>query len=132
MRDLLVQLSELKRIGDAKQKNAYNLGFPFDAWSGEIMVNQSLLSSAGKSSGALKAQKTKTAQRLRAQKERLRARKGRISHAPGPAMEKERLRRKKAKEAARAKAAREKGKGPQCPECGTVKPRRRRSVRARP
>src|SRR6266446_7171976 len=58
----------------------------------------------------LRAQKAKAAQRLRAQKERLRARKALELARAKAAKEKERLRRKKAKEAARAKAAREKEK----------------------
>src|SRR5712692_9705590 len=58
----------------------------------------------------LKAQKAKAAQRLRAQKERLRARKALDLARARAAKEKERLRRLKAKEAARAKAAREKDK----------------------
>ncbi|HMG59559.1 MAG TPA: RNA polymerase sigma factor RpoD [Burkholderiales bacterium] len=56
----------------------------------------------------LRAQKAKTAQRLRAQKERLRARKALELARAKAAKEKERLRRKKEKEAARAKAAKEK------------------------
>ncbi|TMH18321.1 MAG: sigma-70 family RNA polymerase sigma factor, partial [Betaproteobacteria bacterium] len=56
----------------------------------------------------LRAQKAKAAQRLRAQKERLRARKALELARAKAAKEKERLRRKKIKEAARAKAAREK------------------------
>src|SRR5437867_7240667 len=58
----------------------------------------------------LRAQKAKAAQRLRAQKERLRARKALELARAKAAKEKERLRRKKMKEAARAKAAREKDK----------------------
>src|SRR2546426_1118851 len=58
----------------------------------------------------LRAQKAKAAQRLRAQKERLRARKALELARAKAAKEKERLRRKKLKEAARAKAAREKDK----------------------
>jgi RNA polymerase primary sigma factor len=58
----------------------------------------------------VKAQKAKAAQRLRAQKERLRARKALDLARAKAAREKERLRKVKAKEAARAKAAREKDK----------------------
>ena len=58
----------------------------------------------------LRAQKAKAAQRLRAQKERLRARKALELARAKAAKEKERLRRKKMKEAARAKAAQEKEK----------------------
>src|SRR5258707_10940669 len=58
----------------------------------------------------VKAQKARTAQRLRAQKERLRARKARDLARAKAAREREKLRRKKLKEAARAKAAREKEK----------------------
>src|SRR5437899_1717145 len=58
----------------------------------------------------LRAQKAKAAQRLRAQKERLRARKALGLARAKAAKEKERLRRKKMKEAAREKAAREKEK----------------------
>src|SRR5712664_1425992 len=58
----------------------------------------------------LRAQKTKTAQRLRAQKERLRARKALELARAKAAKEKERLRKKKVKEAARAKAEQEKDK----------------------
>src|SRR5467141_2377639 len=58
----------------------------------------------------LRAQKAKAAQRLRAQKERLRARKALELARAKAAKEKERLRKKKVKEAARAKAAREKEK----------------------
>src|SRR3989449_2387275 len=58
----------------------------------------------------LRAQKAKAAQRLRAQKERLRARKALELARAKAAKEKERLRRKKLKEAARAKAAQEKEK----------------------
>ena len=58
----------------------------------------------------LRAQKAKAAQRLRAQKERLRARKALELARAKAAKEKERLRRKKLKEAARGKAAREKDK----------------------
>jgi RNA polymerase primary sigma factor len=58
----------------------------------------------------LKAQKAKAAQRLRAQKERLRARKALGLARAKAAKEKERLRRKKEKEAARAKAVQEKDK----------------------
>jgi len=58
----------------------------------------------------LKAQKAKAAQRLRAQKERLRARKAQDLARAKAAREREKLRRKKLKEAARAKAAREKEK----------------------
>src|SRR5713101_4043992 len=58
----------------------------------------------------LKARKAKTAQRLRAQKERLRARKALELARAKASREKDRLRRMKAKEAVRAKAAREKDK----------------------
>src|SRR5439155_14168533 len=58
----------------------------------------------------LRAQKAKAAQRLRAQKERLRGRKALELARAKAAKEKERLRRKKLKEAARGKAAREKDK----------------------
>src|SRR5258706_4435748 len=58
----------------------------------------------------LKARKAKAAQRLRAQKERLRARKALELARAKAAREKDRLRRMKAKEAARAKATREKDK----------------------
>ncbi len=58
----------------------------------------------------LKAQKARAAQRLRAQKERLRARKALELARTRAAQEKERVRKKKAKETARAKAAREKDK----------------------
>src|SRR5258707_2191256 len=58
----------------------------------------------------LKAWKAKAAQRLRAQKERLRARKALELARAKAVREKDRLRRMKAKEAARAKATREKDK----------------------
>src|SRR5713226_597109 len=58
----------------------------------------------------VKAQKAKAAQRLRAQKERLRARKALELARAKAAKEKERLRKKKVKEAARAKAEQEKDK----------------------
>src|SRR6266849_414552 len=58
----------------------------------------------------LKARKAKAAQRLRAQKERLRARKALELARAKASREKDRLRRMKAKEAVRAKAAREKDK----------------------
>src|SRR5713226_5506931 len=58
----------------------------------------------------VKAQKAKAAQRLRAQKERLRARKALELARAKAAKERERLRKKKVKEAARAKAEQEKDK----------------------
>ncbi len=73
------------------------------------MANQKLnVKARARALARLRAQKAKSAQRLRAQKERLRARKALELARAKAAGEKERLRRKKAKEAARAKAAREK------------------------
>jgi RNA polymerase primary sigma factor len=69
----------------------------------------------------LKAQKAKAAQRLRAQKERVRARKGLELARAKAAKEKERLRGKKEKEAARAKAAREKDKARNAANAARVK-----------
>jgi RNA polymerase primary sigma factor len=63
-----------------------------------------------KAMARLRAQKARTAQRLRAQKERLRARKAQDLARAKVAREREKLRMKKAKDAARAKAAREKDK----------------------
>ena len=75
------------------------------------MANHKLnLKARAKAAARLKAQKAKTAQRLRAQKERLRARKAQDLARAKAAREREKLRGKKAKEAARAKAAREKDK----------------------
>ncbi len=69
----------------------------------------------------LKAQKAKAAQRLRAQKERMRARKALELERAKAAKEKERLRRKKEKEAARAKAAGEKDKARNAANAARVK-----------
>ena len=75
------------------------------------MANQKLnVKVRAKAMARLKAQKAKAAQQLRAQKERLRARKALDLARARAAKEKERLRKLKAKEAARAKAAREKDK----------------------
>jgi len=71
------------------------------------------LKARAKASARLRAQKAKTAQRLRGQKERLRARKALELKRARAAKEKERLRRMKAKKAARAKAARDKDKARQ-------------------
>jgi len=68
------------------------------------------LKARAKAAARLKAQKAKTAQRLRAQKERMRARKALELKRARAAKEKERLRRIKAKKAARAKMARDKDK----------------------
>ncbi len=78
------------------------------------MANHKLsLKVRAKASARLRAQKAKTAQRLRGQKERLRARKALELKRARAAKEKERLRRMKAKKAARAKAARDKDKARQ-------------------
>jgi len=75
------------------------------------VANQKLnLKARAKAMARLKARKAKAAQRLRAQKERLRARKALELARAKAAREKDRLRRMKAKEAARAKATREKDK----------------------
>jgi RNA polymerase primary sigma factor len=75
------------------------------------VANQKLnVKARAKAMARVKAQKAKAAQRLRAQKERLRARKALDLARAKAAREKERLRKVKAKEAARAKAAREKDK----------------------
>ena len=75
------------------------------------MANQKLnVKARAKAIARLKAQKVKAAQRVRAQKERLRARKALDLARAKAAREKEGLRKLKAKEASRAKAAREKDK----------------------
>ena len=75
------------------------------------MANQKLnVKARAKAIARLKAQKVKAAQRVRAQKERLRARKALELARAKAAREKEGLRKLKAKEASRAKAAREKDK----------------------
>ncbi len=75
------------------------------------MANQKLnVKARAQAMARLKAAKAKAAQRLRAQKERLRARKALELARIKTAKEKERLRRIKAKEAARAKTQREKEK----------------------
>jgi len=75
------------------------------------VANQKLnVKARAKAIARLKAQKVKAAQRVRAQKERLRARKALDLARAKAAREKEGLRKLKAKEASRAKAAREKDK----------------------
>jgi len=75
------------------------------------VANQKLnVKARAKAIARLKAQKVKAAQRVRAQKERLRARKALELARAKAAREKEGLRKLKAKEASRAKAAREKDK----------------------
>jgi len=74
-----------------------------------------------KAAARLRAQKAKTAQRLRAQKERVRARKAQDLARARAAREREKLRGKKAKEAARAKAAREKDKARKALKAARVK-----------
>ena len=75
------------------------------------MANQKLnVKARAKAMARLKAAKARAAQRLRGQKERLRARKALEVKRARAAKEKEKLRRMKAKEAARAKAARDKDK----------------------
>jgi len=75
------------------------------------VANQKLnVKARAKAMARLKAAKSRTAQRLRGQKERLRARKALEVKRARAAKEKEKLRRMKAKEAARAKAARDKDK----------------------
>ncbi len=75
------------------------------------MANHKLnVKARAKALARLRAQKARTAQRLRGQKERLRARKALELKRARAAKEKYRLRRMKAKEAARAKAARDKDK----------------------
>jgi RNA polymerase primary sigma factor len=75
------------------------------------VANQKLnVKARAKAMARLKAKKTKAAQRLRAQKERLRARKALDLARARASKEKERLRKLKAKDAARVKAAREKDK----------------------
>jgi len=74
-----------------------------------------------KAMARLKAQKGKAAQRLRAQKERLRARKAQDLARAKVAREREKLRMKKAKDAARAKAAREKDKARNAQNAARVK-----------
>ena len=77
----------------------------------EIVANHKLsLKARAKVLARLKARKAKAAQRLRAQKERLRARKALELARARAAKKKEGVRRIKVKEAARAKAAREKDK----------------------
>src|SRR6266496_1489781 len=77
----------------------------------EIVANHKLnLKARAKVLARLKARKAKAAQRLRAQKERLRARKALELARARAAKKKEGVRRMKVKEAARAKAAREKDK----------------------
>jgi len=75
------------------------------------VANQKLnVKARAKAMARLKAAKARAAQRLRGQKERLRARKALEVKRARAAKEKEKLRRMKAKEAARAKAARDKDK----------------------
>ena len=86
------------------------------------MANHKLnLKARAKAAARLKAQKAKTAQRLRAQKERLRARKAQDLARAKAAREIEKLREKKAKEAARAKAAREKDRARKALNAARVK-----------
>ena len=86
------------------------------------MANQKLnVKARAKALARPKAQKAKAAQRLRAQKERLRARKALELARAKAAKEKERLRRVKMKEAARAKAAREKDKARKAANAARVK-----------
>jgi RNA polymerase primary sigma factor len=76
-----------------------------------IVANHKLnVKARAKANARPKAHKAKVAQRLRAQKERLRARKALDIARAKAAREKERLRKVKLKEAARARAAREKDK----------------------
>jgi len=79
------------------------------------------LKARAKAMARLKARKAKAAQRLRAQKERVRARKALELARAKAAKEKERLRGKKEKEAARAKAAREKDKARNAANAARVK-----------
>ncbi len=86
------------------------------------MANHKLnLKARAKALAKLKAQKAKTAQRLRAQKERLRARKALELARAKAAKERERLRRKKLNEAERAKAAREKDRARNAVNAARVK-----------
>ncbi len=86
------------------------------------MANQKVnLKARAKALAKLKAQKAKTAQRLRAQKERLRARKALELARAKAAKERERLRRKKLNEAERAKAAREKDRARNAVNAARVK-----------
>ena len=86
------------------------------------MANHKLnLKARAKALARLKAQKAKTAQRLRAQKERLRARKALDLARAKAAKERERLRRKKLNEAERAKAAREKDRARNAVNAARVK-----------
>ena len=86
------------------------------------MANHKLnVKARAKAAARLRAQKAKTAQRLRAQKERVRARKAQDLARARAAREREKLRGKKAKEAARAKAAREKDKARKALKAARVK-----------
>ena len=86
------------------------------------MANQKVnVKARAKAMARLKAQKGKAAQRLRAQKERLRARKAQDLARAKVAREREKLRMKKAKDAARAKAAREKDKARNAQNAARVK-----------
>jgi RNA polymerase primary sigma factor len=86
------------------------------------VANQKLnVKARAKAMAKVKAQKAKAAQRLRAQKERMRARKALELARAKAAKEKERLRRKKEKEAARAKAAREKDEARNAANAARVK-----------
>ncbi len=86
------------------------------------MANHKLnVKARAKAAARLRAQKARTAQRLRAQKERVRARKAQELARARAAREREKLRGKKAKEAARAKAAREKDKARKALKAARVK-----------
>ena len=86
------------------------------------MANHKLnVKARAKAAARLRAQKAKTAQRLRAQKERVRARKAQDLARARAAREREKLRGKKAKEAARAKVAREKDKARKALKAARVK-----------